>query len=47
MSRISRKDINSKFLHIIVQEIEKNYNFFKDIYKIKYINLIHENAKKI
>lgn len=46
MSRISRKDINSKFLHIIVQGIEKNYIFFKDIYKIKYINLIHENAKK-
>ena len=46
MSRISRKDINSKFLHIIVQGIEKNYIFLKDIYKIKYINLIHENAKK-
>ena len=46
MSRISRKNITSKFLHIIVQGIEKRYIFYKDNYKIKYISLIQENAKK-
>lgn len=46
MPRISRKNISSKFLHIIVQGIEKRYIFNKDNYKRKYISLIQENSKK-
>lgn len=46
MPRISRKNISSNFLHIIVQGIEKRYIFNKDNYKRKYISLIQENSKK-
>lgn len=44
--RRARRDITSNFSHIIVQGIEKQYIFEKEIYKKKYLSLIYENLEK-
>lgn len=43
--RKARKNYVSHFLHIIVQGIEKQYIFEKEIYKEKYLNFINDNIK--
>lgn len=42
MSRISRKNYLSSFLHIMVQGINREYIFQKDYFKNLYINLTNE-----
>ncbi len=47
MARVSRRNLNTPFLHIMVQGINKDYIFDKDYYKELYLNLIKEhNAEK-
>lgn len=46
MPRIPRKDLKSKYFHVIVQGIEKRYIFEKYRYKEKYKKLLFENLKK-
>ncbi|MBQ3414896.1 MAG: transposase [Clostridia bacterium] len=46
MSRKSRKDLNTPFLHIMVQGVNKEYIFNKKDYIIKYLELIQENKKE-
>ncbi len=46
MPRKSRKDYNTSFFHVIVQGINKEYIFQKEMYKKKYLNLIIENYKE-
>lgn len=46
MPRISRKNLSSKFIHIMVQGINKEYIFAKEKCKKKYIYLIFSNIKK-
>lgn len=40
MPRISRKNIQSQYMHIMTQGICKEYIFEKDEYKVKYLELI-------
>ncbi|MBO5349262.1 MAG: transposase [Clostridia bacterium] len=40
MPRVARKDINSKYIHVIVQGINKEKIFEKDIYVRKYLKQI-------
>lgn len=46
IARRPRRDVNSNFLHIIVQGIEKQYIFDKEIFKYKYLKLIEENLEE-
>ena len=46
MPRRSRKESNTSFFHVIVQGINKEYIFQKNMYKKKYLNLIMENYPK-
>lgn len=45
MPRISRNSINSKFIHLVTQGIDKEYIFQEDKFKEKYIENIHTNVK--
>ena len=42
MARIARKNLNTTFLHIMVQGVNKEYIFEKEFYKIRYLRLINE-----
>ncbi len=44
--RRARRNITSHFSHIMVQGIEKQFIFEKDVYKEKYFNLTIENIEK-
>lgn len=46
MPRLSRKNLNTSYYHIIVQGINKEYIFDKERYIKKYHNLIINNLKK-
>lgn len=46
MPRISRNSINSKFIHVITQGINKEYIFQEDKYKEKYIEDIYINIQE-
>lgn len=46
IARRARRDINSHFVHIIVQGIEKQYIFEKEIFKQKYLSLLKENLEE-
>ena len=46
MPRIARKDINSNFLHIMVQGINKSFIFEREYYKKKYLEIVQENCEK-
>ena len=46
IARRARRNIKSHFLHIIVQGIEKQYIFQKELFKQKYLNLINENLQE-
>ena len=46
IARRARRDINSHFVHIIVQGIEKQYIFEKEIFKQKYLSLLKENIEE-
>ena len=41
--RIARKDLNTPFLHVMVQGVNKEYIFYKQEYIEKYIKIIKEN----
>ena len=43
MPRIARKDLNTPFLHVMVQGVNKEYIFYKQEYIEKYIKIIKEN----
>lgn len=40
ISRLARKDLNTPFLHVMVQGVNKKYIFNKDSYIKKYMNLL-------
>lgn len=46
MPRISRNNINSKYIHVITQGIKKEYIFKKDEYKQEYIKLLNRIVKE-
>lgn len=46
IARRARRNISSHFLHIIVQGIEKQYIFEKEIFKQKYLSLLKENLEE-
>ena len=46
ISRIARKDLNTPFIHVIVQGVNKEYIFYKDDYIKKYMDIIKENKPK-
>lgn len=41
--RIARKDLNTPFLHTMVQGVNKEYIFYKDEYIEKYLDIIEQN----
>lgn len=43
MSRISRKDLGTPFLHVMVQGVNKEYIFYNNQHIEKYLNLIEKN----
>lgn len=45
MARIARKNLNTSFIHIMVQGVNKEYIFSKEKYKKNYLNLIRKNIK--
>ncbi len=46
MPRISRKEINSRYIHVMTQGIKKEYIFYKDRYKKYYLYLLKQNIRK-
>lgn len=44
--RIARNNLNTPFLHVMVQGVNKEYIFYKKEYIEKYLNLIKENLEK-
>lgn len=46
MPRIARKDLNTPFLHIMVQGVNKEYIFNKEEYIEQYLKIIKKNSKK-
>lgn len=46
MPRKSRRNYNTSFFHVIVQGINKEYIFQKEIYKKKYLNLMIKNYQE-
>lgn len=40
MPRISRNNINSKYIHVITQGIKKEYIFYEEQFKEEYLNLL-------
>ena len=45
MPRIARKNLNTPFIHVIVQGINKEYIFSKDEYIETYLNIFAKNKK--
>lgn len=45
MPRLARKDLDSSFIHIIIQGINKEYIFKKDLFKETYLNILKNNIK--
>lgn len=45
MPRTARRNIKSKMCHVIVQGIDKEYIFNKEIHKNKYLKELQQNAK--
>ena len=45
MPRIAREDLSASFFHVIVQGINKEYIFNKELYIKKYLNLINKYKK--
>lgn len=46
MPRRAREKLNTSFFHVIVQGVNKEYIFEKEIYKKKFFNLLKENKEK-
>ena len=44
--RLARKDLNTPFLHIMVQGVNKEYIFYNDFYIKKYLKIIEDNISK-
>lgn len=44
--RIARKNLNTTFLHVMVQGVNKEYIFYKQEYIKKYLEIIEENKKE-
>ncbi len=44
--RIARNNLNTPFLHVMVQGVNKEYIFYKKEYIEKYLKLIEENLEK-
>ena len=45
MPRLARKYLESPFIHIIIQEINKEYIFKENILKEAYLNILEKNIK--
>ena len=43
--RAARKDLNTPFLHTMVQGVNKEYIFYKEEYIEKYLDIIEQNKK--
>lgn len=46
MPRLARKCLESPFIHIIVQGINKEYIFKRDLFKEAYLNMLKKNISK-
>lgn len=46
MPRIARKDLETSFLHLMVQGVNKEYIFYKKEYIEKYLKMFMENKEK-
>lgn len=46
MPRIARKDLNTPFLHVMVQGVNKEYIFNKSEYIERYLKIIKKNNEK-
>lgn len=46
MPRVSRNSINSRFIHVVTQGIDKEYIFQEDKYKEKYIKIINKAVEQ-
>lgn len=46
MPRIARKNLQSKYFHVISQGIEKRYIFDKEIYKERYLHLLYKESEE-
>ena len=44
MPRRAREKLNTSFFHVIVQGVNKEYIFEKEIYKQKFFNLLKESS---
>lgn len=44
--RVARKNLDTPFLHVMVQGVNKEYIFYKNEYIEKYLNIIEENKEK-
>ena len=47
MSRIARKNIVSKFVHIVAKGIKNEFIFYKQEYKEKYTSLLNKSIKEL
>lgn len=45
MPRQARKNLNTPFLHVMVQGVNKEYIFYKNEYIDKYLEIVHRNKK--
>lgn len=45
MPRLARKDLNTPFLHVMVQGVNKEYIFYKEEYIEKYLQIFNNNKK--
>ena len=47
MARIARKNVVSKFVHIVAKGIKSEFIFYKQQYKEKYISLLNKCIKRL
>ena len=46
IARVARKDLNSQFIHVMVQGVNKEYIFKNKEYIESYLNIVNENIIK-
>ena len=46
ISRIARKDLNTPFLHVMVQGVNREYIFGKEEYIDSYLEIVNKNKEK-
>ena len=43
--RVARKNLDTPYIHVMVQGVNKEYIFYKNEYIEKYLNIIKENKE--